>query len=121
MVGRGGAGARAVAESVSDGKWAPSRAVLVPTACVGLAAVSLLLPWDLSFDPWGWVMWGREITSSDIPFNTALYPAWKPLAVMVTTGFSLFGNAAPDLWLVGARTGAIVRARFTMRARAPRY
>src|SRR3954454_10985462 len=76
-------------------------------ACVGLAALSLLLPWDLSFDPWGWVMWGREITSSDIPFNTSLYPAWKPLTVMFTTVFSLLGNAAPDLWLVVARTGAI--------------
>jgi hypothetical protein len=87
-------------------------------ACVGLAALSLLLPWDLSFDPWGWVMWGRELTSSDIPFNTALYPAWKPLAVMFTTVFSLFGNAAPDLWLVVARTGAIAAVLLAYRVGA---
>src|SRR3954452_624220 len=77
------------------------------SACVALAALSLLLPWDLSFDPWGWVLWGRELTSSHIPFNTSFYPAWKPLAAMFTAVFSVFGSAGPELWLVVARTGAI--------------
>jgi hypothetical protein len=75
---------------------------------VALAALSLLLPWDLSFDPWGWLLWGRELTSSSVPFDTSLYPAWKPLAVMFTTPFSLFGDAAPYLWLLVARVGALM-------------
>jgi hypothetical protein len=94
------------ASKVVDRPGGLSRAALVPAACVGLAALSLLLPWDLSFDPWGWVLWGREITSSHIPFSTSLYPAWKPLAVMFTTAFSPFGDAAPELWLIVARAGA---------------
>ncbi len=82
---------------------------------MALAAVSLLLPWDLSFDPWGWVLWGREITSSNIPFSTAVYPAWKPLAVIFTTPFSLLGDAAPDLWLLVARSGALIGVVFAYR------
>ena len=78
-----------------------SGAVLLPPACVGLAALSLLLPWDLSFDPWGWVLWGRELTSSHIPFSTSLYPAWKPLAVMFTAPFSLVGDALEPASLSG--------------------
>ena len=82
--------------------------MVVAASCVGLAGLSLLLPWDLSFDPWGWTLWGRELTSAAIPFRTGLFPAWKPLPVMFTTVFSLFGNAvAPDLWLLVARTGAL--------------
>jgi hypothetical protein len=91
------------------------RAALVPAACAAVAALSLLLPWDLSFDPWGWVLWGREITSSHIAFSTALYPAWKPLAVMFTTVFSLFGDAGPELWLVIARAGALLGVVFAYR------
>lgn len=92
-----------------------TRATRALIGCVALAAVSLLLPWDLSFDPWGWVLWGRELTSSTIPFSTALYPAWKPLAVMFTAPFSLFGNAAPELWLLVARAGALMGVVFAYR------
>ena len=31
------------------------------SACMGLAAVSLLLPSEPSYDPWAWLVWGREI------------------------------------------------------------
>src|SRR5439155_19106594 len=46
--------------------------------CMALAGLSLLLPWGLSFDPWGWVLYGREIVDP-IKFDTASYPSWKPL------------------------------------------
>ncbi|QEC50076.1 hypothetical protein FSW04_22550 [Baekduia soli] len=73
--------------------------------CVALAALSLLLPSAPTYDPWSWIIWGREITHLDLV--TSQGPSWKPLPVAFTTVFSLFGSAAPDLWLVVARAGAL--------------
>ncbi len=71
-----------------------------------LAALSLLIPSTPSYDPWAWLVWGREIVHLDL--HTPGGPSWKPLPVIFTTVFALFGHAAPDLWLVVARAGAIV-------------
>jgi hypothetical protein len=82
-----------------------SGARMLVGACVALAALSLLLPSAPTYDPWSWIIWGREIAHLDL--NTVEGPSWKPLPVMFTTVFSLFGSAAPDLWLVVARAGAL--------------
>ncbi len=79
---------------------------LVAVACLALAALSLLLPWALAFDPWAWVTWGRDITRLEL--NTAGGPSWKPLPVVATTPLALTGSAAPALWLVRARTGGLL-------------
>ena len=71
-----------------------------------LAALSLLIPSTPSYDPWAWLVWGREI--AHINLQTTGGPSWKPLPVLFTTAFSLFGKAQPDLWLVVARAGALV-------------
>jgi MFS family permease len=81
---------------------------LVIAGCIGLAALSLRLPWDLSYDPWGWLVWGQEITDPLLRFNTETYPSWKPLPVVFTTVYSLFDGWAPGLWLVTARLGALM-------------
>jgi hypothetical protein len=75
-------------------------------ACVALAALSLLLPWALAFDPWSWVVWGREVTRLEL--DTAGGPSWKPLPVVATTPLALAGGAAPALWLVLARAGGLL-------------
>ena len=77
--------------------------------CIVLAALSLL-PFDQAptYDPWSWIVWGREITQGDL--NTVDGPSWKPLPVLFTTLFAPFGEAAPALWLVVARTGALLAA-----------
>jgi hypothetical protein len=72
---------------------------------VALAALSLLLPSAPTYDPWAWIIWGREIAHLDL--STTGGPSWKPLPVAFTTVFSVFGSAAPDLWLVVARAGSI--------------
>ena len=74
-------------------------------ASIALAVASLLLPGAPSYDPWAWIIWGREIVHLNL--STATGPSWKPLPVLFTVPFSLFGSAAPDLWLVVARAGAI--------------
>jgi hypothetical protein len=76
-------------------------------ACVVLAAASLLFPSAPTYDPWAWIIWGREILHLDL--STVDGPSWKPLPVLFTTPFALTGpDVAPMLWLVVARAGALV-------------
>jgi hypothetical protein len=78
-----------------------------------IAALSLLIPSTPSYDPWAWLVWGREIVHLNL--HTAGGPTWKPLPVIFTTVFSLFGSAAPDLWLVVARAGALMAVAMTFK------
>ena len=64
-------------------------------AIVGIAALSLLIPSTPSYDPWAWLVWGREIVHLNL--QTTGGPSWKPLPMIFTTVFALFGRAAPDL------------------------
>lgn len=81
--------------------------VAVPVvACLVLAALSVvLLPSTPSYDPWAWILWGREITQGDL--DTVVGPSWKPLPVLFTTPLALAGDLAPDLWLVLARAATL--------------
>jgi hypothetical protein len=83
-----------------------SRATAVIGAAVALAAVSLLLPWALAFDPQAWVVWGRD--AAHFALDTRGGPSWKPLPVVVTTPLSLTGAATPALWLIVARAGGLL-------------
>ena len=73
-----------------------------------IGALSLLIPSTPSYDPWAWLVWGREIVHLDL--HTTGGPTWKPLPVIFTTLFAPFGRAAPDMWLVVARAGALMAA-----------
>jgi hypothetical protein len=82
------------------------RAGRLAAACLALAAVSLLLPWALAFDPWAWLVWGRE--AGRLELDTAGGPSWKPLPVVATTVLAVAEEAAPALWLVLARAGGLL-------------
>jgi hypothetical protein len=69
-----------------------------------VGALSLLIPSTPSYDPWAWIVWGREIVH--LKLHTTGGPTWKPLPVLFTTLFAPFGQAEPDMWLVVARAGA---------------
>jgi hypothetical protein len=71
-----------------------------------IAIFSLLIPSTPSYDPWAWLVWGKEIVHLDL--HTSGGPSWKPLPMIFTTLFAPFGNAQPDMWLVVARTGAVM-------------
>jgi hypothetical protein len=78
-------------------------------ACVALAALSAaVLPTVPSYDPWSWIVWGREVVDPHLTFATDGGPSWKPLPVMFTTVYALFGSAAPTLWVVTARAGGLL-------------
>ncbi|MEA2247721.1 MAG: hypothetical protein QOH46_2250 [Solirubrobacteraceae bacterium] len=77
----------------------------VALVVLGLTALSFLAPAAPTYDPWAWIIWGREILHLDL--STAEGPSWKPLPVLLTTPFALFGGLAPDLWVFVARAGTI--------------
>lgn len=90
---------------------------LLVAACVALAALSLLGPDQPTYDPTAWLIWGREIVHWSLDTNAG--PSWKPLPVVFTTVFSLFGDhAAPLLWLVVARAGGLLALAFAYRLAA---
>jgi hypothetical protein len=68
-----------------------------------LAAASLLLSFQPAYDPWGWLAWGRELAQLDL--STGAGPSWKPLPVLLDAPLSLLGEAAPEAWLLIARSG----------------
>ena len=89
---------------------------LIP-ACLALAALSLLLPSAPTYDPWAWIVWGREV--AHLQLDTTGGPSWKPFPVLFTTLFSVTGSVddsiPPLLWLVVARTGALLALALVFR------
>lgn len=81
------------------------RPALAVAAALVLAAASLTLPYLPVYDPWAWLVWGREILQGH--FETAAGPSWKPLPVLIDAPLSLLGDAAPQGWLLIARAGWI--------------
>jgi hypothetical protein len=112
------------ARSAAPGEAGPSGGLLSARSFyIGLivvslivGAVSLLIPSTPSYDPWSWLVWGREIIHVNLV--TTGGPTWKPLPVIFTTVFALFGKAQPDLWLVVARAGAFAAAVMVFRLAA---
>jgi hypothetical protein len=100
--------------------------IAIALIVVALAGVSLLLPWEPVYDPWGWLVWGRE--TGVLALDTSSGPSWKPLPVLFTTLFSAVPGIAPELWLFVARAGwlgavvlaALLAATVAARRGAPR-
>lgn len=88
--------------------------LIVVSLIVG--ALSLLIPSTPSYDPWAWIVWGREIVH--LKLHTTGGPSWKPLPMIFTVPFALFGNVEPNLWLVIARAGAFAAVVMTFRLAA---
>jgi hypothetical protein len=75
--------------------------------CLAVAALSLLMVSAPTYDPWAWIIWGREITQWDLVTTNG--PSWKPLPVLFTSPFALAGDdGAPALWLLVSRAGGLL-------------
>lgn len=101
--------ARATEEPAANGRVY----ALLALASLAIGALSLLYPSTPTYDPWAWIVWGREVV--DLDLKTTLGPSWKPFPVIFTAIFSLFGDAAPDLWLIVARGGAVMAVLLAFR------
>jgi len=94
--------------SAGASRWS-SPVALAILGCVALAVLSAaVLPTVPSYDPWSWIVWGREIVDPHLSFATGGGPSWKPLPVIFTTVYALFGAGAPTLWVITARAGGLL-------------
>lgn len=86
-------------------------------ACLALAGISLLLPSEPSYDPWAWLVWGRELAHGTL--DTGGGPSWKPLPVAFATLVARLeglDEGLPDaLWVVVARAGALLALAMAFR------
>ena len=120
---------RGEASEAADGRTAPASARPTPEAgdaerrrliwpvvagCLVLSALTLLFPSTPTYDPWAWILWGREIIQLDL--TTTGGPSWKPLPVLFTVPFSIFGEeAAPLMWVWIARAGGLLALALSFR------
>jgi hypothetical protein len=96
---RGPGGARGLLDDALVRWWLVSVALAVASA--------ILLPTVPSYDPFSWIVWGREVTDPHLSFFVGDGPSWKPLPFAFTTVYSLFGSLSPTLWVITARAGGI--------------
>ena len=78
------------------------RAILAILAAA--AASPLIVRAAPGYDPWTWLLWGREVASGTL--STADGPAFKPLPVAVCALLAPLGSAAPVVWVVLVRAAA---------------
>ena len=72
-----------------------------------LAALSLALVAPApSYDPWMWLLWGREVAEASLDTHDG--PAFKPLPVAVCALLAPLGAAAPVAWVLLVRTAGLV-------------
>jgi hypothetical protein len=102
----------AAAEGAPPVRFAPIWVAML--CCLALAGLSLLLPSTPTYDPWAWILWGREIVHLDL--MTTGGPSWKPLPILFTIPFSLFGDdLAPYLWLLLSRAAGLFACALSYR------
>jgi hypothetical protein len=66
-----------------------------------------------SYDPWTWLLWGREVASGTL--STVDGPAFKPLPVAVCALLAPLGAAAPWAWVLLVRVAAVLAAWLAFR------
>jgi hypothetical protein len=74
---------------------------------ISLLSLLLVAPAP-SYDPWAWLLWGREVAGGSL--STLEGPAFKPLPVAVCALLAPLGSAAPWLWVLLVRVAAAVAA-----------
>lgn len=79
---------------------------LAAAVCAALALISLLLPSGPTYDPYAWLIWGRDLAHLEL-VTRAGGTSWKPLPALMAAPLQVFGESAPTAWLVIARGAAL--------------
>src|SRR5436190_2100995 len=102
----------------------PSAAGLAAFVCLALAGVSLVLPSSPTYDPYQWLIWGRDLAHLDL-VTRGSGTSWKPLPTLVAALLVPFGHAQAAGWMVIARAGALFAVfmafRLAARLAGPRF
>ena len=88
--------------------WFVALAVIVVSAII--VRISGTRP---GYDPFGWLTWGYQALHLDLDLGGA--PSWKPLPLLFTAPYSLFGHYALWLWMVTAEAAAFAGSIFAGR------
>ncbi|HEX3832639.1 MAG TPA: hypothetical protein VHW04_11755 [Solirubrobacteraceae bacterium] len=65
------------------------------------------------YDPYGWLIWGYQTLHLHLDLGGA--PSWKPLPLLFTVPFALFGHYSLWLWMVTAEAAAFAGSIFAGR------
>src|SRR3954454_7183897 len=84
----------------------PSSLAIGAVASLALALASLALPSGPTYDPYAWLIWGRDLAHGDL-VTIAGGTSWKPLPALVDALLSPLGGGAAGGWVVVARAGAL--------------
>ncbi len=88
--------------------WVVGVAVIVVSALI--VRVTNTRP---GYDPYGWLIWGYQTLHGSLDLGGA--PSWKPLPLLFTIPYSLFGHYALWLWMVTAEAAAFAGSIFAGR------
>ena len=81
-----------------------------------LAVSALVILWAGTrpgFDPFGWIVWGRQTLHWNLDTNGA--PSWKPLPYLFTVPYALVGHYELWLWILTAVAGSLAAVVFAAR------
>jgi hypothetical protein len=108
--------ANILARPTSDRTRIPAaarRLARAPSSWIVAAAALAVLSWATlptipSYDPYSWIIWGREVSDPHLAFTVFDGPSWKPLPFAFTAIYGLFAGAAPSLWVITARAAGLL-------------
>jgi hypothetical protein len=90
--------------------------IAVATGAALLVISTLIVLWARTrpgFDPYGWLVWGRQTVAGNLDTNAA--PSWKPLPYLFTAPFGLFGHYQLWLWMITSLAVSLAGAVFAGR------
>jgi hypothetical protein len=104
-----------IADAAAARRRLPSAAIGGVAVGAGLVGLSLALVAPApSYDPWSWLLWGREVAHGTL--DTREGPAFKPLPVAVAALLAPAGGLAPILWVALVRASALLSLYLAYRA-----
>ncbi len=88
--------------------WLVGVAVILASAVIVLEAGT-----RPGYDPYGWLIWGYQTLHLSLDLGGA--PSWKPLPLLFTVPYALFGHWAMWLWMVTAEAASFAGSIFAGR------